>query len=60
MSIIIINGFGGLVGSKPVKFLSKKFSKVININNDMRSYFFGKLASVEKNLMIKIKKYLFL
>ena len=60
MSIVIISGFGGFVGSESVKFFSKKFSKVINIDNDMRSYFFGKLASVEKNLMIKIKKYLFL
>ena len=50
MSIVIISGSGGLVGSESVKFFSKKFSKVIGIDNDMRSYFFGKSASVKKNI----------
>ena len=50
MFIIIITGSGGLIGSEAVKFFSKKFSKVIGIDNDMRSYFFGKSASVEKNI----------
>ena len=42
MSILIITGSGGLVGSESVKFFSKRFSKIIGIDNDMRSYFFGK------------------
>ena len=46
MKIVIITGSGGLVGAEAVKFFSKKFSKVIGIDNDMRSYFFGKSASV--------------
>ena len=50
MSIVIISGSGGLVGSESVKFFSKKFSKVIGIDNDMRSYFFGNSASAEKNM----------
>jgi len=50
MSIIIITGSGGLVGSESVKFFSKKFSKVIGIDNNMRSYFFGKQASVVENI----------
>ena len=50
MSIVVITGSGGLIGSESVKFLSKKFSKIIGIDNDMRSYFFGKSASVKKNI----------
>jgi len=50
MSIVIITGSGGLIGAEAVKFLSKKFSKVIGIDNDMRSYFFGKSASVKNNI----------
>ena len=51
MSIVIITGSGGLVGAESVKFFSKKFSKVIGIDNDMRAYFFGKSSSVKKNIM---------
>ena len=59
MSVIIITGSGGLIGSESVKFFSKKFSKIIGIDNDMRSYFFGKGASVKKNIynLKKIKNY---
>ncbi len=59
MSVIIITGSGGLIGSESVKFFSKKFSKIIGIDNDMRSYFFGKRASVKKNIynLKKIKNY---
>ena len=57
MSIVIITGSGGLIGAEAVKFLSKKFSKVIGIDNDMRSYFFGKSASVKKNIKILKSNY---
>ena len=57
MSIIIITGSGGLIGSEAVKFFSKKFRKVIGIDNDMRSYFFGKTASVKKNIYLLKRKY---
>jgi len=57
MSIVIITGSGGLVGSESVKFFCKKFSKVIGIDNDMRSYFFGNSASVKKNISILKKDY---
>jgi len=50
MSVVIITGSGGLIGSESVKFFSKKFTKVVGIDNDMRSYFFGKSASVKKNI----------
>jgi len=57
MSIVIITGSGGLIGAEAVKFFSKKFSKVIGIDNDMRSYFFGKSASVRKNIKILQSNY---
>jgi len=50
MSILIITGSGGLIGSESVKFFSRKFKKIIGIDNNMRSYFFGKNASVHKNI----------
>ena len=50
MSILLITGSGGLIGSEAVKFFSRKFTKIIGIDNDMRSYFFGKSASVKKNI----------
>ena len=56
MSILIITGSGGLIGSESVKFFSKKFSKIIGVDNNMRSYFFGKTASVSKNILSLKKK----
>ena len=50
MSIAIITGSGGLLGSESVKFFSKKFKKVIGIDNDYRRYFFGNSASVKPNI----------
>ena len=50
MSIAIITGSGGLIGAESVKFFSKKFVKIIGIDNDLRKYFFGKSASVKANI----------
>lgn len=50
MSVVLITGSGGLIGAESVKFFSSKFSKVVGIDNDMRSYFFGNSASVKKNI----------
>jgi len=60
MSIAIITGSGGLIGAESVKFFSKKFSKIIGIDNDLRRYFFGKSASVKTNINLlkkEIKNY---
>ena len=35
MSIAIITGSGGLVGAESVKFFSKKFVKIIGIDNEL-------------------------
>ena len=41
MSIVIITGSNGLVGSEAVNFFSKKGFKVIGIDNNLREFFFG-------------------
>ena len=50
MNIVLITGSGGLIGSESATFFSKKFDKVIGIDNDMRSYFFGADASTNWNV----------
>ena len=50
MSIAIITGSGGLIGAESAKFFSKKFDRIIGIDNDSRQYFFGKSASVRINI----------
>lgn len=49
MNIALVTGSSGLIGSETVKFLSEKFDKVIGIDNDLRSYFFGDEASTKWN-----------
>ena len=41
MKILIITGSGGLIGSEAVNFFHKKYDKVIGIDNNQRSKFFG-------------------
>jgi CDP-paratose 2-epimerase len=43
----IVTGSSGLIGSQTVKFLIDKGYYVVGIDNDMRSYFFGKEASTK-------------
>ena len=60
MTIAIITGSGGLIGAESVRFFSKKFDRIIGIDNDSRKYFFGKLASVKTNISLlkkEIKNY---
>ncbi len=40
MSVIIITGSGGLIGSESVEFFADKFDIVVGIDNDMRQEFF--------------------
>lgn len=49
MKIAVITGSGGLIGSQSVKYFSTKFDYIIGIDNDQRSYFFGKDASTEES-----------
>ena len=45
MSVAVITGSGGLVGSAAVRYLSGKGLMAIGIDNDMRQSFFGEEAS---------------
>ena len=47
--IAIVTGSAGLIGSQAVKFLHEKDYRIIGIDNDMRSYFFGDEASTKPN-----------
>ena len=48
-NICVVTGSSGLIGSESVEFFSKKFDKVIGIDNNMRQYFFGENTSTEWN-----------
>ena len=41
MSVVIITGSTGLVGSEAVNFFCKKGFDVIGIDNNLRKFFFG-------------------
>lgn len=45
----LVTGSHGLVGSEMTRFLLDKGMRVVGIDNDMRSYFFGEAASTRWN-----------
>ena len=49
MSVCIITGSTGLIGSEATKFFANEGFYVVGIDNDMRKYFFGNEASTEWN-----------
>jgi CDP-paratose 2-epimerase len=49
MSIAIVTGSAGLIGSEAVRMFSAKGMDVIGVDNGMRSYFFGQEASTTWN-----------
>lgn len=49
MSVAIITGSAGLIGSESVMFFSQLGMDVVGIDNDMRRYFFGDHASTNWN-----------
>ena len=58
MSVVIITGSSGLVGSESVEFFCKKGFDVVGIDNNLRNYFFGKDGStiwVKKNFLTNTK-----
>jgi len=60
MKIALITGSAGLIGSQACDFFHRKGFKIIGIDNDMRSYFFGKSASTKdslKSLIIELENY---
>ncbi len=55
MSVVIVTGSSGLIGSETVRFFHDKGHDIIGIDNDLRQYFFGKDASTHWNTL-KLKK----
>jgi CDP-paratose 2-epimerase len=45
MSVVIVTGSAGLVGSESVRYFSARGLDVVGIDNDMRAHFFGAEAS---------------
>jgi len=45
----LVTGSGGLIGSEAAKFFAEKGFDIVGVDNDMRSYFFGKEASTDWN-----------
>ena len=60
MSVVVITGSAGLIGSESVRYFAAKGLHVVGIDNDMRKYFFGPEASTEwmqKQLSASVKGY---
>jgi CDP-paratose 2-epimerase len=49
MSVAIITGSSGLIGSETAKFLHERGLEIVGIDNNMRRYFFGEEGSTEWN-----------
>ncbi|MEM1158209.1 MAG: NAD-dependent epimerase/dehydratase family protein [Verrucomicrobiota bacterium] len=57
MSIALVTGSAGLIGSETAKRFHAEGMDVVGVDNDMRAYFFGQEASTSGNLK-KIEKML--
>ncbi len=49
MTVCLVTGSAGLIGSESARFFAKQGMQVIGIDNDMRSQFFGSSASTSWN-----------
>ena len=56
MSIVIVSGSAGLIGSETVRFFAEKGLNIIGIDNDLRADFFGSEASTDWNRQILEKQ----
>ena len=60
MSVVIITGSSGLVGSEAVGFFCDKGFDVVGIDNNLRNFFFGKVGStlsIKKDLLKNNKNF---
>ena len=60
MSVALITGSCGLVGSESALFFSKKGFEIVGIDNNSRKFFFGNdgdILKVKRELKKKVKKY---
>lgn len=61
MKVVVITGSSGLIGGEAVEFFADKFDKVVGIDNNLRSYFFGEEGSTDwnkKRLMEKFSNFI--
>ena len=61
MSIVLITGSSGLVGSESVNFFSSKKFDVVGVDNNLRKFFFGKEGStnkIKKDLLKNNKRFI--
>ena len=49
MSVVIVTGSAGLIGSEAARYFAQKGLDIVGIDNDMRRTFFGKEASTAWN-----------
>ena len=49
MSVAIVTGSSGLIGSETARFFHRKDLQIVGIDNNMRQYFFGADGSIEWN-----------
>lgn len=57
MTIVLVTGSAGLIGSESVRFFCEKGFTVVGIDNNLRSFFFGADASTEWNRNRLIEQY---
>jgi CDP-paratose 2-epimerase len=60
MSVVLVTGSAGLIGSETCKRFHEEGHDILGIDNDMRSYFFGEAASTsstQKKLENSLKRY---
>lgn len=57
MSIILVTGSAGLIGSESVRFFCERGFRVVGIDNNMRQVFFGAEASTEWNRDLLLEQY---
>lgn len=52
MSVAVITGSSGLIGSEAVRYFAQRGMRVVGIDNDMRRQFFGEEATTRPNLAL--------
>ncbi len=57
MSVVVITGSAGLIGSEAVKFFHDKGFEIAGVDNNLREYFFGKDGSTIWNRKLLGEKY---
>lgn len=57
MTIILVTGSAGLIGSESVRFFCERGYTVVGIDNNMRQVFFGENASTEWNRQRLLETY---